>query len=261
MLYKYLSVGSLSFKSILENQEVYFSPPSKLNDPFEIMRNYTFPDEDEIKRHLVGRGAKPKNLERLMPGAIETLRSNHKLLIRESESIAERAGIFCLTPHASNLLMWAHYGDSHRGVCIGFDIERPFDPDFGHGYEVEYSDIYPNVSVLELDLMMAARLYGQKKLPCYDDVVTKSLYTKSTHWRYENEIRYVRTLLLGTGVGSMGFPAGKVKEIILGARASNETYELVEAYHKKYFAHAKLMRLEVSGSRYELDYLKSEPEY
>lgn len=148
--------------------------------------------------------------------------------------------------------MWSHYGDSHRGVCIGFDIERPFDPVFGTGYEVEYKEFYPNISLLELDSMFASHLYEPEKLSSYDDIITKSLYTKSIHWNYENEIRYVRTQQYGTGAGSMEFPAAKVKEIIVGAKISDEHYNGISMHHEKNFPHARLIRLTASKNRYEL---------
>jgi len=148
--------------------------------------------------------------------------------------------------------MWSHYGDSHRGVCIGFDIDRPFDPVFGTGYEVEYRELYPSISLLELDSILVSRQYEPEKLSDYDDISTRSFYTKSTHWSYENEIRYVRTQQHGTGVGSMEFPAQKIKEIILGAKISSEDYRNITALHENNFPHAKLVKLEISNNRYEL---------
>jgi hypothetical protein len=36
-------------------------------------------------------------------------------------AIAVRYRIYCLGPDVGNLLMWAHYADNHKGVCLEFN--------------------------------------------------------------------------------------------------------------------------------------------
>ena len=48
----------------------------------------------------------------------------------EEEALSEQARsgdfrIFCLTPQNESLLMWAHYADSHRGICLQFRNTEP----------------------------------------------------------------------------------------------------------------------------------------
>ena len=50
--------------------------------------------------------------------------------------------IYCLTPHPDSLLMWAHYGDKHKGVCLEFDSTLHF----GRAYRVKYADNLPLIS-------------------------------------------------------------------------------------------------------------------
>jgi Protein of unknown function (DUF2971) len=30
--------------------------------------------------------------------------------------------IYCLTPDPTSILMWSHYADHHRGICLEFDV-------------------------------------------------------------------------------------------------------------------------------------------
>ncbi|WP_214826490.1 DUF2971 domain-containing protein [Chryseobacterium sp. ISL-6] len=42
------------------------------------------------------------------------------------ENVNRNFGIYSLTTKNSNLLMWSHYGNSHKGFCIGFNTEKLF---------------------------------------------------------------------------------------------------------------------------------------
>src|SRR5712664_2095644 len=44
-----------------------------------------------------------------------------------------RNGLLCSSRNGDNLLMWSHYGASHTGICLGFDIEE------NGGYEMEFA--------------------------------------------------------------------------------------------------------------------------
>ena len=38
-------------------------------------------------------------------------------------------GILCFSRNWDNLLFWSHYGASHTGICLGFDIPDDYDVD------------------------------------------------------------------------------------------------------------------------------------
>src|SRR5437879_3144630 len=31
-------------------------------------------------------------------------------------------GVLCLSRSWNHILMWSHYGDKHKGICLGFDV-------------------------------------------------------------------------------------------------------------------------------------------
>ena len=53
----------------------------------------------------------------------------------------QTTAILCFSRNWDNLLLWSHYGDSHKGICMGFDI-----PDGGLGENYDTDVLYqPNL--------------------------------------------------------------------------------------------------------------------
>jgi hypothetical protein len=77
-----------------------------------------------------------------------------------------------LTPHSDNILMWSHYAENHRGVCLEFDASVRL---FGSAMAVQYRKDYPSFTV---NVQNA-------------DGVLQTILTKSDVWSYENEFRIV----------------------------------------------------------------------
>ncbi len=259
MLYKYLSTSSLSFESILSDNKVYFSPPSRMNDPFEFRPNIVLPSKSSLKKYLVMRGAKHKDLKYLVPKNMDLFRENINRVRDTLWSLSDRAGVLCLTPHFDNLLMWSHYGDCHKGICIGFDVLQPInendqaDPDFGLSVQVEYREAYPEISMLEIDHGLVTIRDDREKMRDLDSLTARILYVKSNVWSYENEVRFCNNKLDFTP-GLVSFPKNKLKEIILGARIDSLFEQKVLEYVANYFPHAVVKKAYVSSTRYELEF-------
>src|SRR6185503_18265527 len=87
----------------------------------------------------------------------------------------------CVAERADDLLMWAHYGDCHRGVCIGF--ARDSEGTFGRTVlPVEYREDYPRLTAANFDPSMNPNSFDQLWL------------TKAAAWRYEREWRICQTV-------------------------------------------------------------------
>lgn len=99
ILYKY--VNMLTAERILTTNSIRFSNMSSFNDPC---------DRPELPIQRPGRFSNPT--------------SHLVRAITKEQMWEENTGILCLTRSATNALMWAHYGDSHRGVILGFNIAR-----------------------------------------------------------------------------------------------------------------------------------------
>ncbi len=89
------------------------------------------------------------------------------------DQLAETKGMLCFSRNWRNPVQWSHYADKHRGLCLGFEIPKRY------LYRVRYRDkrFEPNVAAIE------------KADEAAEQEMHKVLYTKYSHWRYENEMR------------------------------------------------------------------------
>jgi|SRR6185312_15311072 len=122
------------------------------------------------------------------------------------EKIHSENGVLCFSRSWSNPVLWSHYADKHRGMCLGFDVDdRCVMP---VSYETDLTKFAPNASASETIL---TRKYMKKLLS-----------TKFKDWAYEDEVRvYVeldpRTVEAGLYFADFSEKM-QLREIILGAR-------------------------------------------
>lgn len=113
-------------------------------------------------------------------------------------------GIVSLAERANCPLMWSHYGDQHKGVCIGYSIPARAGGDL---HKISYGG-----SRLIAASAVAAMLDGDEEArrKVDDAVLTK----KAIDWRYEREWR-----LIGPR-GPQDSPL-EMEEVVFGMRCSH----------------------------------------
>lgn len=138
-IFKYQPINKYS-KLNLTNKKLWASNPSAFNDPFEFQ---------------------------YLQDGINTKASDFDLVFDE----IHKSKVICLTSDPDNLLMWAHYADFHKGMCLGFYNNTL-------SYAINYSNEFPKID-FNGD-------YSQKV-----HSLVKILFTKSKEWEYEQERRMV----------------------------------------------------------------------
>ncbi len=94
------------------------------------------------------------------------------------QSIGRQVGLLCFSQRWDNPVLWSHYADKHRGMCLGFEIP----------HESLRRVTYANRRFkLQRDPLKASGAPDQ-------DSVEKLLVTKYSHWRYEREWRMLVSL-------------------------------------------------------------------
>ena len=93
-----------------------------------------------------------------------------KRFLATCTQIGKKHGLLCFSKHWHNPVLWAHYADSHKGMCLGFDL-----PDVGPR-AVNYVD--RRITLTNRDLTNPG-----------EDFANTTFYTKYEDWRYEEEIR------------------------------------------------------------------------
>ena len=134
-----------------------------------------------------------------------------------SDLLYKRLGenrIYCLTPIPDSTLMWSHYADHHRGICLEFDKDSDL---IGMSLQVRYRDTYPEL------------------LPQNRDVLALVL-TKSSDWSYEQEFRIIASTI-NTPAKLHGdfvmLPDGALTAIIVGCQCKHysEILSIVKNYY------------------------------
>lgn len=172
-LFKYQPISEYSIQNLSERVN-WASTPDAFNDPFE------------LQYHSINKNPKRDEIEKFLDEAHE---------IR----------ILSFTQKHDNLLMWSHYADYHKGMCLIF--EYPY-----LTYPVIYSDDFPSVDFTETEPSI--------RIIQFFNV----LRTKSTHWSYEEERRQM--FVPGTDPKVQYDTA--LKGVIFGMRTQEEHVKLVK---------------------------------
>lgn len=98
----------------------------------------------------------------------------------------KNAAIFCATRNSNNLLMWAHYAEQHRGVVLGFRPDVEHDSFLTVCEPVQYGDARPSFYGPFEDALWSNRPFGQADIAAVRNAL---VYSKSSHWSYEEEVR------------------------------------------------------------------------
>jgi hypothetical protein len=122
-------------------------------------------------------------------------------------------GIFSLAERVNCPLMWSHYGDQHKGVCVGYSVP----PEAKDGlHKIKYGGSRL-VAASAVSAMLNGDEVARRRL---DEAV---LLTKAKDWRYEREWR-----LIGLR-GSQNSPL-ELEEVVFGIRCERSVkYTIVKA--------------------------------
>ena len=154
-------------REVVLGSTLYLGAPSQHNDPFEFgcRLDLNVPRERKVaffKKELTKRGvpedvAQREARKRATPpeGWSDQEFERHMeahLEVSLTSEYREKAGVLCLTRLPLNPLMWAHYGDEHRGVCLELDTTvAPARNPLGAAHRVDYEWDYPTLRFFEAD--------------------------------------------------------------------------------------------------------------
>ncbi len=94
------------------------------------------------------------------------------------QQLSVNCGLLCFSRDWHNPVQWSHYAAKHTGLCLGFDIS---------------DDLLGSVTYSRKRLVVEAEsLKNPQQLT--PETMTRFLFTKYSHWRYENEVRCFVTL-------------------------------------------------------------------
>jgi hypothetical protein len=222
--YKYQDIEKLQH---LSKNKLFISDPSNFNDPFDLRLTLT----DDLSTA----GFSEPALQKAFAAAVEewphiadhwfydvetfeTLRywtTGRLPLIHVYQAIEARFkkfGVACFSTELNQPLLWAHYGASHKGICVQYFV-RPMMLALKAGvlqYPVSYTATLPSISMTEV--LFAPSNVGRRMLA-----------TKSIDWAYEKEWRLIHLTTKGE---SVDMPKGiELASIIVGLSADESDRE------------------------------------
>jgi hypothetical protein len=202
-LYKYMTwqpfdEGCYTKDNLLKSN-LYFNSPDKLNDPFDTLPfvNTDVNSKEFInwaiktvmtKEHVTKQIARKKALDRIKKDPrfknIHTIREEAQKTI---SAMRTNTGICCFTTNEpETLLMWAHYGDKHKGICLEFNFSGK---KIFKGHATDNRSISKPVQIIYSKTLPIHNFFSDSKYEF--DELGKSLLTKSIEWKYENEYRII----------------------------------------------------------------------
>lgn len=244
-LYRYRSMKSRELCEIFTNRKIYLPSPITFNDPFDC-RPKLIVYEGGQERWLY---LKQMAQERFPLADKNTLNERIKeadLKLRSDQGYAQRAykdyinkfGIYCLSRMSNDILMWSHYTDGHKGICLQFDTTKDKDMKlFGQAIRITYGKQYPIVNIMNFD--NPKEYYN-------------AFLTKSNHWKYENEWRILKDSEEG-GSGKHDFQAELLTGVILGALISPEDRKEIRDWVSNYPTKINLYQAKINRTKYQLD--------
>lgn len=181
-LYKYYRGTGRDLESIKANK-MWYSAPCNYNDVFDC--EITVDETAIIACALQLAKEEGMNIRTGSPmwkKIRQTMRQEIRTFNSTFETMRSTMGIACLSESDESLLMWAHYADNHRGICVEYDlmeINKQLNftpvPIIYSNDRVCFNSLNPNT--VEKDSFA---------------LFLRSITSKSEEWSYEHEWRIIR---------------------------------------------------------------------
>jgi hypothetical protein len=222
-LFKYFGTDPDKLERFI-NRQVYFTPPKYFNDPWDFLAR-----SDPCKAEYIAREI-PSLTGQTLQEFTEFVNTADSL---EAGANEQQGGLSCvigvisLTEDPVNRIMWAHYGESHRGFVAEFRCTELLNnkrkapafsacgTPFGPASKVSYSSNLPTINADHTNLK-------------------EVFWTKHDAWQYEEEWRMINSLTEGLahptrkGFLLLQFEPGDLLRVIFGLRICSDVRHRLE---------------------------------
>ena len=207
VIFKFRAINKRLMVSLI-NGELYFSQPSCLNDPFDCRVDVLKALDNAI---LQSSSSSQDTLTKLrgMQGFFEKVQAD-----------TAQVGVCSFSLELNNPLMWSHYADEHRGVCLMYR--------FPETYFYDTQDRILGIDRVEYGTSPLTDWFVGRapSLGSFDDfgadLVTKILTIKAKPWEYEQEVRILRRT-----PGTELLAQNHLRQICFGLEASKADVGLI----------------------------------
>lgn len=219
-LFKYRSLTGCGLewtRQLIVEGKLWFASPRDFNDPFDTLPDVRMEGSPLERRARIQqmvmdntpglspeeRRAKVETMEAMSP---EEWQSALEQTVRDA---ATATAVCSFTTRVDDVLMWSHYADHHRGLCVRFSTGSPYF-EASLPFPVRYQSERPVIDWMK---------------PNLEQELIDILLTKAAFWAHEGEWRQIET-----GAGARQLPRAVIEAVYLGCRASCATRDLVRAW-------------------------------
>lgn len=222
--YKYRSCKNIDFiEEIISENKIWAASPLDFNDPFDCI---PFMDAGKNNRDFIkwAKQAIDKRLPRperclFFKEIKKKMNKSPNHLIDCWRTLMGEYGVVSFASEFDNLLMWSHYADDHKGVCIEFSLADVREIEgLGVVGAVEYNQDRPTMSLFsEIVLQIISSDDNSEHLY---SLLKQALFTKYEGWAYEKEWRWIKRI--DNGNRHIILPQGCISRIIMGVSSSQQ---------------------------------------
>ncbi len=259
-LYKYRAINDYTINSLINN-ELFFSDPNDFNDPFDSRCNAIYDGTDSEWNEWSRKYNIPsnelenfKNYWRHGNGGINSFNEEmHKDYKRKFR-------VLSLSEVYDDILMWSHYSDSHKGICLQFNTIK-----IGKTPCIKFDESYVDYpsAILPKGFLPTVSVKYQLEYPETHnrlrdppEKLTKFFLTKHIDWKYEKERRII---LFHKYIKSnpIKFNSEMLSGVIFGMNIEISNIRLIKSILDEYYysknIHVKLYRSIPRADIYGID--------
>jgi hypothetical protein len=210
-LFKYQRINLNAIRG-LASQTFWCASPETFNDPYDCAYRIALGMLNDAQKTALNSRVFMKRIGN--DAAMSTQFQNNQVALIEPADFISMAWGVCsfsaaLTDHPDDMLMWGHYANGHRGMCLEFNaLEEPFSKTL----KVTYPPLIPSVDLEKLFVYEE----GEER--------RKAFLEKYEKWVYEKEWRYVQSK-----VGAVPYHPAQLINIYFGAKTEQEDIDLVRS--------------------------------
>ena len=239
IIYKYFKFNENLYDLIINNR-LWFSNPSDFNDPYDcnvgFHKKYTKEEISNFLKNVQSTTNEKLTEEQIKETLEEWLNEPNKMqeqYIRHLREFVNSKGVCCFSGTDKNLLMWSHYADSHKGMCLGFD-KKSLDKSFAIINWVNYKDKFPDIHLLNNS----------------NDGVNTIMKHKSNVWDYEKEIR-----IFHGKKGLYQFPREAIKQVFFGLKTPDrQIHSVMNLMHQCGYSDVEYKKVFLHNEKYDIEY-------
>ncbi|NUP96174.1 MAG: DUF2971 domain-containing protein [Planctomycetaceae bacterium] len=234
-LFKYRSIPKTPdeqerLRKLIVEGALYHAKQEQLNDPFDCIPVWVHDAGKNVLRdwadqQVTERGfAKHKRSE-----------ERDKLLNRASQpgywdrlwrKMVQNFGVFSASAAWDVALMWAHYADNFRGICVELALKQ----NYQNTSNIHHLPIKVTYSRNRVGLSVRAMLKRQQQGEVSLQQAAQAFASKSSDWDYEAEWRLIRSFRNDLDGRTTHFGAHVVRSVILGPLITPEDEELIRGW-------------------------------